>query len=179
MPFSNVDECQLARNGIRPSGMEVPEPVQMDVKSLAQPGAVYLHGIRLISTPGSWSCGSHGSRSASLCFRCFRRGNFIPGGFVIRGIPFRNARFSFFRNQRPAASFSIHSASSFTLRSYLAWRLRKFLPKSNRLLIINSAKRLSSAKSIPSFSTCECDTFYTMTSAKKLAHLVYSREDNS
>jgi hypothetical protein len=74
---------------------------------------VYLHGIRLISTPGSWSCGSHGSRSASLCFRCFRRGNFIPGGFVIRGIPFRNARFSFFRNQRSAASFSIQSASSF------------------------------------------------------------------
>jgi hypothetical protein len=31
---------------------------------------------------------------------------------------FRNARFSFLRNQRAAASFSIHSASSFTLNPY-------------------------------------------------------------
>jgi hypothetical protein len=36
VPFSNVDECSLARNHIHPSGMEVPEPMQMEVKSLAQ-----------------------------------------------------------------------------------------------------------------------------------------------
>jgi hypothetical protein len=46
--------------------------------------------------------------------------------------------------------------------------LSKALLKSKRLLIINSAKRLSSAKSIPSFSTYECDTFYTKPQLKSL-----------
>jgi hypothetical protein len=53
VPFSNLDECQLARNHIHPSGMEVPGPyAEMDIKSLAPQPTLHVHGIRLIPTPG-------------------------------------------------------------------------------------------------------------------------------